>query len=128
MLQPQRLRRSFFNISNHPSEGWGEAQREAALALAPGICDLAFPAVPPEADAACVAALSDEVMRQAAEVAPSATYAMVQGEFTLAHMLIRKLQEQGIVPLAATTCRQVIENADRSKTTRFAFVRFREYG
>jgi CRISPR-associated protein Csx16 len=53
---------------------------------------------------------------------------MVQGEFTLAHALVRELQKKGIVCLAATTRREVLEDTGGLKTTRFEFVRFREYG
>jgi hypothetical protein len=53
---------------------------------------------------------------------------MVQGEFTLAYALVRELQKRGIVCLAATTGREVLEDSERVKTSRFEFVRFREYG
>jgi hypothetical protein len=38
------------------------------------------------------------------------------------------LQERGIVCPAATTRREVLEDAGAVKTTRFELVRFREYG
>jgi CRISPR-associated protein Csx16 len=116
----------FLNISNHSSAAWGEAQRRAALVLAPEIRDLAFPPVPAEADAEWVAAQADEIVKQALEAAPGATHAMVQGEFTLAHALVGRLRAQGIVALAATASRDVDENPDGSRA-RFTFVRFREY-
>jgi CRISPR-associated protein Csx16 len=59
---------------------------------------------------------------------PGAACAMVQGEFTLAHRLVGELQRRGIVCVAATTRREVIEDTGGVKTTRFEFVRFREYG
>jgi hypothetical protein len=52
---------------------------------------------------------------------------MVQGEFTLAHALVGRLRQRGISCLAATTRREVIGHAGGVKTTRFEFVRFREY-
>jgi hypothetical protein len=52
---------------------------------------------------------------------------MVQGEFTLAHVL-RRLQHKGVVCLAATTRREVLEGCGAVKTTRLEFVRFRECG
>jgi CRISPR-associated protein Csx16 len=52
---------------------------------------------------------------------------MVQGEFTLPHALVRKLQQIGVVCVAATTRREVVEQTGGTKTTRFDFVRFREY-
>ena len=91
------------NLSNHPSACWSDDQKQAALKLAPEIRDLPFPAVPPEADAEAINALADEVVARLMAEAPGATHAMVQGEFTLAHALVRKLQQIGIVCVAATT-------------------------
>jgi CRISPR-associated protein Csx16 len=118
----------FINLSNHPSRDWSEAQRAAARALAPEILDRRFPEVPPEADTAEIAARADELVGQLIQEHPGVTHAMVQGEFTLAHMLVRRLQRRGIVCLAATTRREVLEDCGAVKTTRFEFVRFREYG
>jgi CRISPR-associated protein Csx16 len=118
----------FVNLSNHPSDEWSTAQREAALLLAPEIRDRAFPEVPPEVGVAEIAALAERVVARLIRELPGATHAMVQGEFTLAHALVRRLQERGIVCLAATTRREVTTAAGGVKTTRFEFVRFREYG
>ena len=117
------------NLSNHPSACWSDEQKLAALKLAPQIMDLPFPAVPPEADTHEIDALADEVLAIArlTTQAPGATHAMVQGEFTLAHALVRKLQQIGIVCVAATTRREVVEQTGGTRTTRFNFVRFREY-
>jgi len=118
----------FVNLSNHPSGEWEAAQRRAALALAPEIRDWPFPEVPPEAGVAEVAVLADGIAARLAREVPGATHAMVQGEFTLAHALVRRLRERGVVCLAATTRREVVEQSGGVKTARFAFVRFREYG
>jgi CRISPR-associated protein Csx16 len=117
----------FINLSNHPNENWSVAQREAALGLAPEIKDLCFPLVSPEAGIDEIAALADRVVAQLKTEFPGATHAMVQGEFTLAHALVGKLQRISIVCLAATTRREVVEQSGSTKTTRFDFVRFREY-
>jgi hypothetical protein len=116
------------NLSNHPSACWSDDQREAALKLAPEIRDLPFPSVPPEVDTHEINARADEVVARLTAEAPGATHAMVQGEFTLVHALVGKLQDIGIVCVAATTRREVVEQFGGSKTTRFNFVRFREYG
>jgi hypothetical protein len=52
---------------------------------------------------------------------------MVQGEFRLAHALVRKLQQIDIVSVAATTRREVVQQSEGTKTTRFNFVRSGEY-
>jgi len=73
-------RACFVNLSNHPSAMWEETQITAALALAERIADIAFPAVPPDADEKAIAALAEEC---AAKVPPETSHALVQGEFTL---------------------------------------------
>ena len=114
----------FVNLTNHPSRGWSLAQREAARRLAPRIVDLPFPPVPPEAG-------TEEIERLAArclEALPAGTtHALVQGEFALTHALVAALRARGIVCLPATTRREVVEHGDGSRTSRFAFVRFRPY-
>jgi CRISPR-associated protein Csx16 len=116
------------NLSSHLSADWSETQRRCAVGLAPEIRDLPFPPVPPEAGIAEIAALADRVVTRLAREFPSATHAMVQGEFTLAHALVRRLQQMGIVCVTATMRREVVEQSGGAKTTRFNFVRFCEYG
>lgn len=114
----------FLNISNHPSAEWEDAQRQAALACAPTILDIAFPRVTPEADEGAVATLRDAIL---AQVPAGTTHAMVQGEFTLAFALVRELSSRGILCLAATTERDVIDLENGEMQRRFRFVRFRSY-
>jgi CRISPR-associated protein Csx16 len=118
----------FVNLSNHPSASWSAAQREAARKFAPEIRDWLFPAVPPEASAAEIAEIADRLATQLLAEVPGVTHVMLQGEFTLVHALVRRLQQRGIVCLAATTRREVLGDCGAVKTTRFEFVRFREYG
>lgn len=118
----------FVNLSNHPSACWSEGQRNAALRLAREVRDLPFPAVPPEAGIDEINALANELVGRLQKEMPGTTHAMVQGEFTLAYALVRRLQQMGIVCLAATTRREVVEQSGGAKTTRFDFVRLREYG
>jgi hypothetical protein len=66
-------------------------------------------------------------VKQALETAPGATYGMAQGEFTLAHAIVGRLRGHGIVAFAATASRDSDENPDGSRTSRFSFLRFREY-
>jgi hypothetical protein len=114
----------FINLTNHPSAKWHEAQTKAALALAERIEDIAFPDVPPTAT---LAEVEDLAMAVACEVPVEASYALVQGEFTLAFEIVRRLQARGIICLAATTERRVEVAPDGAKTSVFKFVQFREY-
>ena len=83
--------------------------------------------MPPDADTQEINALADELLARLTADAPGATHAMVQGEFTLVHALVRKLQQIGVVCVAATTRREVVEQTGGTNATRFDFVRFREY-
>lgn len=114
----------FLNLSNHPSAAWDEAQTKAALALAERIEDIAFPAVPPDADEKAIVALAEECV---AKVPPETSHALVQGEFTLTVELVCRLQARGITCLAATSKREVKEDGEGRRVSTFRFVRFRAY-
>jgi len=114
----------FVNLSNHPSATWEEAQTKAALALAERIEDIAFPAVPPDADEKAIEALAEECV---AKVPPETSHVLVQGEFTLTVELVRRLQSRGITCLAATSKRDVEEGSAGRRVATFTFVRFRAY-
>jgi CRISPR-associated protein Csx16 len=116
--------RCFVNLSNHPSAGWKREQIEAALALGEHVVDVEFPKVPPGAAEENLPAIAEECVRQ---IPIGTTHALVQGEFTLAFEIVRRLQEQGIACVAATTEREVEEAGEGRKTSRFRFVRFRGY-
>jgi CRISPR-associated protein Csx16 len=114
----------FINLSNHPSTNWDEAQTKAAYALAERIKDIAFPAVPPDADEKAIEALGETCM---AQIPPETSHALVQGEFTLTIELIRRLQARRVTCLAATSTRNVDEDINGRRVSTFTFVRFRAY-
>lgn len=118
----------FLNLSNHPSAGWSDEQRAAALELAPRIEDLPFPNVPPEADEKEVGRLTEQVLGR---VPAGTSHAMVMGEFTLTYALVRGLLARGIVCVVATTQREKVETTtgtgEKTTVSRFRFERFRRY-
>lgn len=114
----------FVNLTNHPSAKWDDAQTKAALALAERIEDITFPAVPPDADEKVIEALAEECV---AKIPLETSHALVQGEFTLTVELVRRLQARGITCLAATSSRDVEEDAQGRQASTFTFVRFRPY-
>jgi CRISPR-associated protein Csx16 len=114
----------FVNLSNHPSSAWEEAQTNAAFAIAERIEDVAFPAVPPDADEKEIEVLAEECV---AKIPPETSHALVQGEFTLTVELVRRLQARGTTCLAATSKRDVEEGGDGRRVSTFTFVRFRAY-
>jgi hypothetical protein len=122
---------AFWNISNHPAERWSEAQKQAALELAPEaeLVDVSFPSVSPEWN-------EDEVEREAKKIIEGwrdalagerrVSCAMVAGEPTMCTHLVRELQTLGVACYSATTER-IVEESEGEKRSRFNFVRFRAW-
>jgi len=119
----------FINISNHPSGEWSARQREAAHELGGEIVDEPYPAVPPEATPEEVAQMGATLLERL--ISPATTAVMVQGEFTLAFLLVSGLKSRGIACYAATTRRRSepakLEDGTTHKVSRFDFVQFRRY-
>ncbi len=116
------------NISNHPSDKWGEAQSKAAKEFADVIIDRPFPSVPPRATA-------DEVNTMALEIAneisgkytPVDTAVHIMGEMTLTAAVVAYLQQNGFECVASCTERIVTELENGNKLSKFEFVKFRQY-
>jgi len=119
-------RGTFLNISNHPVDQWDENQKKAALQLAGKLKDIQFPNVPPNATLAEVEKKAEEIMEKVL-VEEDTTIAMVQGDFTLTTILVKKLQEKNIVCVIATTPREVMYEEGGLRTYKFEFVSFRPY-
>lgn len=118
----------FINISNHPSNLWGDVQTKAALALGGDIVDVPFPPVPPMATSADVARLAADVVVSVHAVAAGRTVvAHVMGEMTLVFAIVSLLKTEGVVCVASTTERIAEVQPDGSKTSTFRFGHFREY-
>ena len=119
------------NLSNHPSSLWGEEQTKAAAEKYGKVIDLPFPAIDPEAGPDAIALLADQYevkIRKLLAAENTGAFAVhVMGELTFCFALVARLQKFGITCLASTTRRETIENGDGLKTSRFEFVRFREY-
>ncbi len=128
----------FINISNHPSDKWGDGQREAALQLSAErnetaiavatIHDIAFPNILPAATEAEVAVLAQQYYQQLISMAvPMQTVVHIMGEMTFTHYFVNLASQAGFLCVASTSERNTIENLDGSKTIVFNFVQFRPY-
>lgn len=119
----------FINHTNHPSEKWSAAQRQAAEAFGE-IVDVPFPAIPPEWDEHQVAKLAASEAEELLAEHPAAV--LVQGEFTYTYALIEHLRAAGIPALAACSRREAVEtvapDGSTVRTSTFRFLRFRRYG
>lgn len=115
------------NLSNHPSPAWPAEQRQAAeAAFGPGITDLPFPQIAPEADEQAVEQLAVEYHGKIVVMQPLPVAVHLMGEMTFTFALVKKLQAAGICCVASTTARDVVEEGG-VKVSKFRFVRFREY-
>jgi len=117
------------NLSNHPSSSWSREQLTTALSTYHQVQDLTFPNIPPSWSSEQIQKLAQNYKTQIVEllaltITPSAVHLM--GEMTFSTYLVYLLQREGIICIASTTQRNVVEQ-DGVKQTRFEFVRFRDY-
>lgn len=114
---------NFINFTNHPSSAWCEEQIKEAEKYGT-IVDMPFPAVPPMSGREEVERIGMEYFDRIIRLKPQAV--LCQGEFTLSVYMIRRLQEAGIIVLAACTERIAVTKGNE-KTSIFKFAQFREY-
>ena len=132
----------FLNISNHPSDKWGDKQRNSALEMAEEIIDLPFPNINPEWDTVKYSHISslDDLIKpfkkrdseKSLKDFPlyhnnQNTVVMVMGEMCYTHYLVNLLQKEGYTVIGSTTERNTVQNADGTKTVKFEFCKFRNY-
>ena len=120
------LPRLFLNLSNHPSEQWSEEQLAAAREYG-NIEDMEFPDIPPGATEEELMNFAEKTAKEILQKAENADITVhVMGEMTFTYALISRLKAEGITCVASTTDR-IAEEKDGVKTSKFKFVRFREY-
>ena len=116
----------FLNLSNHPSEQWSEEQLAAAREYG-NIEDMEFPDIPPGATEEELMNFAEKTAKEILQKAENADITVhVMGEMTFTYALISRLKAEGITCVASTTDR-IAEEKDGVKTSKFKFVRFREY-
>lgn len=114
------------NLSNHPSTAWSEEQLRAGREQYSEVQDMPFPNVPPEADLEEVGRLAADYAHRICALSPRLLAVHVMGEMTFTYQLVSLLREAGVMCVASTTVRDVVEE-DGVKISRFRFVRFRPY-
>ncbi|SRR5581483_8118363 len=137
----------FVNISNHPSNTWGEKQRKAIQDIVTfynegeldlETVDIQFPPVDPEWDWYTVWKLAHETLIQIEKTVrehngdkEAIHIVHIMGEMGFTYDIVEGLKEQGVwdyrfVPIHSTTKRVVVEEKGK-KISQFEFVRFRKY-
>lgn len=115
------------NLTNHPSEKWSQAQRDAAIKQFGSIMDMPFPKIDPALSLTKVQVLANTIFEEIVLLNLSDLSVHIMGEFTFCYSLIRKMENAGIKCYASTTIRTFVMNADGSKTSVFNFHSFRPY-
>ena len=117
----------FINLSNHPSNLWGERQTHAACRYG-CIVDIPFPSIPPEEDETYIAAVVEKYAASlSGNYSPERDVVHVMGEMCFTYALVHKLRDMGFTCVASTSERHVREMDNGFKETYFSFVRFRKY-
>lgn len=118
----------FVNCSNHPSNGWQDSQKNAALEYGE-IVDVPFPNVDSRITNEELDALVDDTVNKIMEYKPKAV--MLMGEFVTSYKIVNKLKENNIKVLVSVTERnsKEVKGSDGviTKTSVFDFKGFREY-
>ena len=117
----------FINLSNHPSDRWGEKQRQYANDLGGELKDIPFPHINAQATTHDILKLAREYFTQVKKMADGETVVVhLMGEMTFTHALVRFLQKNDIRCVASTTER-IVEEQDGKKIVQFNFIQFRDY-
>lgn len=119
----------FINLSNHPSSTWDEKQLAAAREYGE-IVEFPFPAVPAEATTEKLEDIAQDLLEQVGVITKKNTNSTihVMGEMNLTFSIVKKFQQSCYRCVASTTTRNTVDNPDGTKTSKFQFVQFREYG
>lgn len=112
------------NLTNHPSAGWPENQRDLALAMYQEIVDLSFPVISPSSTETDITQLVLDYLNLIQALHPTAVHVM--GEMTFSFQLIYRLLALGI-PCVASTTQRITSQVGDTKISKFEFVRFRAY-
>lgn len=118
-----KIMKYLVNLSNHPSAGWSDEQKNAASEYGM-VVDLPFPDVDPELDS--VDELAKQFVREHFSDQDRNTTVHVMGEMTFVYNVVRRLCVLGITCIASTT-KRVVEEVDGKKVSQFKFVKFRKY-
>lgn len=125
------MNRLFINLSNHPTKNWSDQQLMSAEEYGE-VIDMRFPEVDPDAseiDLDCLACeVVDRIMLRSRRYEGTADEMTVHvmGEMTLTYRIVELLKDEGVLCLASTTRRNVVEDGN-SKTSVFEFRQFRRY-
>ena len=117
----------FVNFTNHPSEKWSSAQKEAAMSIG-CIVDLPFPAVPTDAGGGQLDSMADEYLSKISDLCRGQRFVVhIQGEMTFTYRMVAALKARHIRCVASVTERNTVELGEGKSQSVFVFAGFRDY-
>lgn len=125
--QKENARKIFLNISNHPSDMWGDSQIKAALKYGE-ILDIPFPNITSDAVKSDIEILAKDLLKKINEHYTDTDLTVhVMGELTFTYHMVSLLKGCGIRCVASCSERNVQEFDNGERISRFEFSQFREY-
>ncbi len=115
------------NLTNHPSSGWSQAQKDAAIKQFGGIVDMPFPEINPDASLEEVQSLAQETFKKIKGMKLSNLSVHVMGEFTFCYRLLHLFEKEGIASYSSTSKRISSTNSKGERLSQFVFQKFRPY-
>lgn len=112
------------NLSNHPSDRWGDAQSAAAKKLFGGVVDMSFPLISPKASSEDVVALAQIFLNDILDLGHKDIHIMGEMSFTLSLVALAQAQK---IRCWLSTSERVSEEKDGKKISVFLFEQFRAY-
>jgi len=122
--------RTFINLTNHPSNKWGEKQITACKGAV--IVDIPFPNVASSMTSGNVKEMARDILIPLmVEYNKEDTLFLVQGEMSLTYQLVSMLKTNDykvVVACSERNTKEVVnEDGTTTKVATFNFVQFREY-
>jgi hypothetical protein len=118
------------NLTNHSHVLWNETQLNLANKFYQEVVSIPFPHIEPEFSSEdlneIVQYYLTKILDLAKEFDAKGFTVHIQGESVFVYKLVSLLKQQGIVCIASTTKRDVID-LGTEKVVKFKFIRFREY-
>ena len=112
------------NLSNHPSDRWGDAQSAAAKELFGKVDDVQFPAVPEGASTKEVIDMAKQALHNIITLGYKQVH--ITGEPCFVMAFVAAAQKRG-VKCWHSTSKRVSEEKDGKKISTFIFEQFRAY-
>ena len=115
------------NLSNHPSEKWGEDQKNATFQKFGDIKDYHFPEINPEATTSEIRETAQKIFIEIRNANHSEYCIHLMGEFTFCYQFARLCEINAIPCFVSTTKREVEIKENGEKISKFKFIKFRPY-